>query len=120
VADEPTDTQILGDPSAYTVEQVLGAFEGAALDQVAETQALEAAGKNRRAIADYKLPVADDEPRYARDRILDVNEGSRITGLPHPVIVGALDGDDSKEFTPTEVRARAEAFRSRTVHTEEA
>lgn len=117
---ETTDEQVLADPGAHTVEQVLAAFGGATPEQIAETQALEADGKGRAGIADYKLPVADDETRYPRERIFDVMEGPRITGLPYPVIVGALDGDDGGEFTRTEVRAKAEAFRSRTVHTEEA
>lgn len=116
---DPTQTEILADPSAFTVEQVLAAFEDATPTQVAEAQALEADGKNRSGITNFKLPVADDEPRFARDRILSRSEGPRITGLPYPLIVGALDGDDADEFTRTEVQAKADAFRSRTIPTEE-
>jgi hypothetical protein len=116
---DPTDAEILAAPSDYTVEQVTAAFADATPEQIAEAQALERAGKNRSTITGYSLPVADEEPSFARERILSPVEGPAITGIPYPVIAGALAGDDASQFTRTEVRARAGTFLGTTVHVEE-
>lgn len=67
--------------------------------------------------------VADDESRYARERILDPTEGPAIVGhidslgrtVRHPEIVGALHGDDHKTFTAATVRDRVEKFLKREI-----
>jgi hypothetical protein len=62
------------------------------------------------------LAAPADEPRFALGRLLDLTEGEKITGLPYPVIVGALaDADPGSELTRADVEARAQAFLNRTV-----
>ena len=113
---DTSSADILANPSEHTVEQVLSAFEAAAPEDIANTQALEAAGKGRKSITEYALPVPDAEPRFARERVLHPIEGPRITGLKFSVIAGALDGDDSDTFSRPEVAAKAEAFLPRVPH----
>lgn len=115
----PTDEQVLADPSAYTVDQVLDVFRRSTPGQVDAAKELEADGKARASIADYLPPPPEPDPieeRYSRDRIIDREEGPRIAGVKHPVIVGALDGNDNETFTRTELSALVDAFTNRVAH----
>lgn len=120
---DTTDDLVREDPGAFTVEEVTDAFSRSSSEEVEATKALERAGKNRKGITNWEPPApepVDEEPRYERGRVLDPAEGPRIVGEPYHVIVGALDGDNSEDFTRSEVQAKVSAFRGRTVHTEEA
>jgi hypothetical protein len=114
----PTDGDILADPSAFTVEEVTEAFARASDDDVDMAKALEEQGKNRAGIANWERPTSDepapDQVVFTRERLLS-SEAQAITGVPSWVLVGALHGDDSAEFTREQIDEKVQAFLAREV-----
>lgn len=121
-----TDAQVLANPGDFTVEEVLATFSRSSQEQIDDAKAVEAAGGGRKGIAEFEpRPPAPPEPPdpakqvFSRERLLDRVEGPRITGHPHPTLVGALYEDDGAEFTRAQVEKKVAAFLDRDVPTEE-
>lgn len=57
---EPAEGPLL-DPGSFNVDDVLEAFAGATPEEIAEAQAREAAGKNRKGIVEYEPEAAGDD-----------------------------------------------------------
>lgn len=121
---KPTPDQILADPTGYTVDEVTAALATANPDQVQETKALEAAGKQRVTILDFQPAAPEpEEPRYPRARVLDPVEGPQIVGhidalgrtATFPDIVGGLEAVAGETFTRYEVREHIAAWLTRPV-----
>ena len=113
----PSHQDVLGDPDAHTVEEVLAAFATSTPGDIAASKELEAAGQDRKGIADWAAPTperAPNEPTFTLARILG-GDGQKITGQPRHVIVGALYGDQRTEFTRDEVNLLVQRFFDRRV-----
>jgi hypothetical protein len=95
------------DPGRVQIEETTGDEATAATDAVDEPEAPPATVP--------AAPAVDSEPRFSRERILDPYEGPRIVDIAYPVIVGALHGNDSADFTRAEVHEAAEAFLGREI-----
>lgn len=116
----PTDEQVLADPGDYTVDEVIDVFSRSTPEQVAAAQGLERDGRNRKGVVEYTAPALEpsadpDAPRFARERLLDPNEGEAIVGAKYSHIVGALHGDNGADFTVDEVRAKIDVLMNRPV-----
>lgn len=120
----PKDKQVLADPGAFTVEQVLEAFGRAEIGQIADAKAIEGSdtGKKRAGVLEYSPPPPPpEEPRLDRDRVLNPTEGPVFVGtieqlgraVTYPDIVGALEGDEADEYTAAEVAAKVIDFLGR-------
>jgi hypothetical protein len=73
------------------------------------------------AATDTTSPVATftDEPAFPLSRLLDQAEAEAITGIPYPVLAGALASEDpGAQLTRSEVEAKAQAFLKRPVQQE--
>lgn len=64
------------DPADHTVDEVLGYFAGTSPEEVARVQAAEAAGKDRKTIADYTVPAPPDHEAENAQRARDVAQGA--------------------------------------------
>lgn len=113
----PTDEQLLADPSMGTVEQVVEVLARSTPDQIEAVKDLEHDGKARVGVLDWSPPAppaaaaapASDDAVFSRERLLGP-DGDLITGHPSGVIAGALAGNDSDQFTATQVGNMIDEF----------